>query len=277
MLLTIDAGNTNTVFALIDHTEIVEQWRISTGDQRTADEYKVWLANLMSMAGRKPSAIKGAIIASVVPQVTWPLNQLCRDFVGCVPLVVGKENVDLGIEVKLPNPAEVGADRLVNAVAANQLYGGPVVIIDFGTATTFDVVGGDGSYLGGIICPGINLSLSALHQAAAKLPRIAIAPPKSKVVTGKSTLEAMQSGIFWGYLAMIEGLTDRLKAEHGGDVKVIATGGLAPIFAGQTTAIDVVSGDLTLVGLRMIYDRNKPKSTTQEALDVLAAAESQSA
>ena len=275
MLLTIDAGNTNTVFALLDGEEIVEQWRISTGDQRTADEYRVWLANLMMMSGHDASTIKGAIIASVVPQVTWPLTQLCRAYIECSPLVIGQPDVDLGIDVRMPNPQEVGADRLVNAVAANALFGGPAVVIDFGTATNFDVVGDDGAYLGGIICPGINLSLSALHQAAAKLPRIAIEPPKTKVVTGKSTLEAMQSGIFWGYVGMIEGLTDRLKKEHGEGVKVIATGGLASIFAGQTDAIDAVSKDLTLLGLSMIHKRNVQKSDLKSALANLAAAESQ--
>lgn len=256
MLLTIDAGNTNIVFALIDNKEVIHQWRISTGDQRTADEYTVWLSHLMALNDRRVEDIEGVIIASVVPQVLWPLKQICKTYIKREPLVVGDPSVKLGIEVKLPHPEEVGADRLVNAVAANNLYGGPIIVVDFGTATTFDVVGQEGSYLGGVICPGINLSLSALHQAAAKLPRIAIAPPKSNIVTGRTTLEAMQSGIFWGYIGMIEGLAVRLKAEQKGPVKVIATGGLAPIFAGQTKAIDQVAGNLTLTGLRIIYELN---------------------
>ncbi|NVJ99273.1 MAG: type III pantothenate kinase [Alphaproteobacteria bacterium] len=257
MLLTIDAGNTNTVFALIDGESIAEQWRISTGDQRTVDEYIVWISNLMALNGRKPDAITSAIIASVVPQVVWPLTQLCKKYFGCEPLVVGSEGVELGVDVRVTNPKEVGADRLVNAVAGHALHGGPLIVVDFGTATTFDVVGGDGAYLGGVICPGINLSLQALHQAAAKLPRIAVeAPGPEKAVTGKTTLDAMQSGVFWGYVGMIEGLVSRLKAEHSADMKVLATGGLAPIFANRTTAIDEVTGDLTLQGLRLISERN---------------------
>ncbi|WP_020398884.1 type III pantothenate kinase [Kordiimonas gwangyangensis] len=256
MLLTIDAGNTNTVFALIEDKAIVEQWRISTFDQRTVDEYMVWISHLMALHGRDPKAVKGAIIASVVPQVVWPLTQLCKKYFGCEPLIVGTPGVELGVDVRVTNPAEVGADRLVNAVAGHALYGGPLVVVDFGTATTFDVVGRDGAYLGGIICPGINLSLHALHQAAAKLPRIAVSAPTSDRVTGKSTLEAMQSGIFWGYVSMIEGLVSRLKREHGEDIKVLATGGLAPVFANHTDAIGDVVGDLTLQGLRLIFERN---------------------
>ncbi|TNE65916.1 MAG: type III pantothenate kinase [Alphaproteobacteria bacterium] len=257
MLLTIDAGNTNTVFALIDGEEIVEQWRISTGDQRTVDEYMVWISHLMALHGRKSTDVTGAIIASVVPQVLWPLTQLCKKYFHAEPLVVGAPDVKLGVEVLVTNPQEVGADRLVNAVAADALYGGPIAVVDFGTATTFDIVGETGAYLGGVICPGINLSLHALHQAAAKLPRIAVAAPTSDRVTGKSTLEAMQAGIFWGYVGMIEGLTARLKKEHGDHMKVLATGGLAPIFANHTDAIDDVVGDLTLQGLRLIYERNR--------------------
>lgn len=257
MLLTIDAGNTNTVFSLIEGDEIVEHWRISTGDQRTAEEYAVWVAQLMAMHDRSVDDIDDAIIATVVPQVLWPLEQLCRRYFKCMPYVVGRPDVKLGIDVRLPNPAEVGADRLVNAVAANAIYGGPCVVVDFGTATTFDVVAEDGAYVGGIICPGINLSLRALHQAAAKLPLIAITPPKTATVTGTSTLEAMQSGVFWGYTSMIEGLVARLKKEHSGDLKVVATGGLASIFVKHCMALDAADGDLTLKGLKMIYELNK--------------------
>ncbi len=257
MLLTIDAGNTNTVFALIDGDDIAEQWRISTADQRTVEEYMVWISNLMSLHDRDISIITGAIIASVVPQVVWPLSQLCKKYFNCTPIVVGTDGVKLGVDVRVDNPEEVGADRLVNAVAADEIYGGPMAVVDFGTATTFDIVGKDGAYLGGIICPGINLSLSALNQAAAKLPRIAISAPKDTRVTGKTTLEAMQHGIFWGYVSMIEGLVRRLKLEHGQKMKVLATGGLAPIFAEHTEAIDHVSGELTLLGLKLIFDRNQ--------------------
>lgn len=257
MLLTIDAGNTNTVFALIGDDEIKEHWRLSTADQRTVEEYMVWISHLMTLHGRKPEDVEGAIIASVVPQVDRPLVQLCKKYFKCDPHMIGSPDVDLGIDVRVTNPNEVGADRLVNAVAADAKYGGPLVVVDFGTATNFDVVGGDGAYLGGLICPGINLSLSALHQAAAKLPRIAVSAPADDRVTGKSTLEAMQFGVFWGYLGMIEGLIERLKKEHSPELKVIATGGLAPIFADRTDAIDCVSDELTLEGLRLIYERNK--------------------
>lgn len=257
MLLTIDAGNTNTVFALIEGDEIKEHWRLSTADQRTVEEYMVWISHLMTLHGRSPEDVEGAIIASVVPQVDRPLTQLCQKYFKCEPYMIGGANVDLGIDVRVTNPNEVGADRLVNAVAADAQFGGPLVVVDFGTATNFDVVGEDGAYLGGLICPGINLSLSALHQAAAKLPRIAVAAPEDERITGKSTLEAMQFGVFWGYLSMIEGLIERLKKEHSSKLKVIATGGLAPIFADRTNAIDDVSQELTLQGLRLIYERNK--------------------
>lgn len=257
MLLTIDAGNTNTVFALIDGENIKEHWRLSTADQRTVEEYMVWISHLMTLHGRSPDDVQGAIIASVVPQVDRPLKELCRKYFKCDPMTIGSADVDLGIDIRITNPGEVGADRLVNAVAANTKFGGPLVVVDFGTATNFDVVGGDGAYLGGLICPGINLSLSALHQAAAKLPRIAVAAPDDERVTGKSTLEAMQFGVFWGYLGMIEGLITRLKKEHSSDLKVIATGGLASIFADRTDAIDQVSNELTLEGLRLIYERNQ--------------------
>jgi len=257
MLLTIDAGNTNTVFALMDGTEIKEQWRLSTVNQRTVDEYVVWVSHLMNLHGHSPKDVTGAIIASVVPPAIRPLIELCEKYFACSPLVIGDKAVELGVEARVTNPEEVGADRLVNTVAAHHQYGGPLIVLDFGTATTFDVVSEDGAYLGGVICPGINLSLSALHQAAAKLPRIAVSAPEHSRVTGKTTLECMQSGIFWGYVAMIEGLVTRLKTEHSPDMKVLATGGLAPIFAGWTDAIDVVCDSLTLDGLQLIYQRNQ--------------------
>ena len=256
MLLTIDAGNTNIVFALIDDQGINEYWRLSTVHQRTVEEYMVWISHLMALHGRSAEDVDGAIIASVVPPVDRPLFELCQKYFKCEPLVIGRPDVALGIDVKVTNPSEVGADRLVNAVAADTRYGGPLVVVDFGTATNFDVVGADGAYLGGLICPGINLSLSALHQAAAKLPRIAVAAPDHDRVTGKSTLEAMQFGVFWGYIGMIEGLITRLKKEHSSKLKVIATGGLASIFADRTDMIDHVNDELTLEGLREIYKRN---------------------
>lgn len=257
MLLTIDAGNTNTVFALMDGDQLIEQWRLSTDSQRTVDEYIVWISHLMQLYGQSPTDVTGAIIASVVPPAVRPLSELCIKYFKCTALVVGDKGVELGVDVRVTNPEEVGADRLVNTVAAYEQYGGLVVVLDFGTATTFDVVSDDGAYIGGIICPGINLSLTALHQAAAKLPRIAVAAPENDRVTGKTTYECMQSGIFWGYVGMIEGLVTRLKKEHGNAMKVVATGGLAPIFSNWTDAIDDVSDTLTLDGLRLIFERNK--------------------
>jgi len=257
MLLTIDAGNTNTVFALMDGHEIVAQWRLSTSGQRTVDEYVVWISHLMALENQNPKDVTGAIIASVVPAVVRPLTEMCEKYFKATPLIVGSKNVKLGVDVRVTNPDEVGADRLVNTVAAHHKYGGPLVVLDFGTATTFDLVSEDGAYLGGLICPGINLSLTALHQAAAKLPQIAISAPETDRVTGKTTLECMQSGVFWGYVSMIEGLVARLKREHSADMKVLATGGLASIFVDWTEAIDEVASGLTLEGLRLIYERNK--------------------
>ncbi|MGF1606985.1 MAG: type III pantothenate kinase [Rhodothalassiaceae bacterium] len=260
MLLAIDAGNTNTVFALFDGDTIVKQWRISTEEQRTSDEYMVWISQLMRLYDIEAGAITGAIIATVVPPTLWHLDRLCRDYFRCEPLVVGETGCELGVEVRVPNPGEVGADRLVNAVAGDRLYGAPLIIIDFGTATTFDIVGQGGAYLGGVIAPGINLSLRALHAAAAKLPRIAVAEPKTNRVTGLTTQEAMQSGVFWGYVGLIEGLVTRLKAEHSPDMRVLATGGLAGVFNNRTDRIDLVDRDLTMHGLRLIYDHNRAAS-----------------
>lgn len=259
MLLAIDQGNTNTVFALLEGETLLWKWRISTDDRRTADEYMVWISALLELASLTPDAVDGAIIATVVPQGLFNLTLLCRRYFRCEPLIVGEPNVDLGVAVKVHNPREVGADRLVNAVAAHALYGGPLIIVDFGTATTFDVTSPGGDYLGGVICPGINLSLKALHEAAAKLPRIAVEAPRSDRVTGRSTLEAMQSGVFWGYVGLIDGISMRIKAEHSSDMKVLATGGLAKIFFGRTASIDLVDHDLTITGMRLIYERNRDR------------------
>jgi len=260
MLLAIDSGNTNIVFAVfgIDGADAGKprgEWRSSTAANRTADEFGVWLLRVLELEGLKPSDITAAIIATVVPTNRHALGQLCEKYFATTPLVVGEAGVDLGIGVKLPNPGEVGADRLVNAVAAVERYGGPLICVDFGTATTFDVIDGDGDYAGGAIAPGINLSLEALHMAAAKLPRVAVERP-AKVI-GTSTVTAMQSGIFWGYVAMIEGLVRRIQEEFGAPMKVIATGGLAGMFAKATEVIEATDKDLTLRGLYSIYQRNK--------------------
>ena len=259
MLLAIDSGNTNIVFAVFDTQDdggdaIRGQWRSSSRSERTADEFGVWLATLMKDAKIAPGDISAAIIASVVPATLFTLKTLAQDYFGCEALVIGEGGIDPGLEVKVDRPDDVGADRLVNALAAHKKYGGPLIIVDFGTATTFDVIDADGSYIGGVIAPGVNLSLEALHMAAAQLPRVGIEP--TKTVTGKSTVEAMQSGIYWGYVGLIEGLVKRLKDEHGDDMKVIATGGLAGLFSDATDCIGHSDPDLILLGLLAIYRKN---------------------
>ncbi len=259
MLLAIDSGNTNIVFAVYDGDQRRGEWRASTDTERTADELGVWLAQLLTIEGLNRQDITAAIIASVVPAMVFGLKTLCRRYFHCEPLVVGDDGVYLGLSVLLDRPEEVGADRLVNAVAAHKYYKGPLIVIDFGTATTFDVVDGDGNYCGGAIAPGINLSLEALHMAAAKLPRVAIGRPKQ--VIGRATVPAMQSGIFWGYVGLIEGLIRRIKEEFGSEMLVVATGGLAPLFAEATKVIEALDADLTLRGLLEIHRRNAGLAT----------------
>lgn len=254
MLLAIDSGNTNIVFAVYDGKQVRGEWRSSTTTERTADEYGVWLTQLMTIEGLSRTDITAAIIATVVPATLFSLKTLCRKYFGCEPLVVGEPEVRLGLSVLLDRPEEVGADRLVNAVAAHKFYPGPLIVIDFGTATTFDVVDGAGNYCGGAIAPGPNLSLEALHLAAAKLPRVAIERPRQ--VIGKATVPAMQSGVFWGYVGLIEGLVARIQAEFGEPMTVVATGGLAPLFKDATKVIQHIDPDLTLRGLLEIQQRN---------------------
>ena len=255
MLLAIDVGNTNTVFAVFDGGEMRGQWRAATDAQRTADEHAVWFSQLMSREALKLDDIGDVVLSTVVPQCLSALKLLCEHYCGCTPLVVGEPEVELGIDVNVAQPGEVGADRLVNAVGAHCQYDGPLIIIDFGTATTFDAINADGSYEGGIIAPGINLSLESLHQAAAQLPRVAVSRPEK--VIAKSTVPAMQSGIYWGYIGLIEGIVQRMKDEYGGgDMKVVATGGLAPLFSDGTPAIDEIDPDLTIRGLLEIFSRN---------------------
>ena len=253
MLLAIEQGNTNTMFALHDGANWIAQWRTATDAQRTADEYAVWLHQLLSMQEMKLSAIDDCIISSVVPQSIFNLRNLARRYLKVEPLVVG-ENVELGIDIRIEKPSEAGADRLVNAIGGFLEYGGPLILIDSGTATTFDVVGADGGFEGGVISPGINLSMQALHSAAARLPRVAIARPAR--VIGRGTVEAMQSGVFWGYVALIEGLIERIRAEYGSPMRAVATGGVASLFEGVTDKIDAFDPELTLRGLLEIVRRN---------------------
>jgi type III pantothenate kinase len=259
MLLAIDAGNTNTVFALFQGETLKGSWRASTDGRRTADEYAVWLTQLMGLVGLATADVHACIISSVVPDVVFSLTSLARRYFNVVPRLVGAPGLDLGIGVaiRLDAGTDVGADRLVNAVAAKAAHEPPLIVVDFGTATTFDVIDPAGDFAGGIIAPGVNLSLEALCMAAAKLPRVAIR--RTEKVIGTGTVSAMQSGIFWGYIGLIEGLVARIRAELGAErMPVIATGGLAPLFAGSTSVIDAVDGDLTLTGLRLIHARNNP-------------------
>ena len=264
MILVVDAGNTNIVFAIHDGDEWRGIWRIRTDAQRTSDEYAVWLLALFQHRGLKPDQVHRAVIGTVVPAALYHLRRLCRDWFDVEPLIA-RSTLDWGFEIRVDNPAEVGADRLLNALAAHQRYTGPLIVIDFGTATTFDVVDADGAYIGGAIAPGINLSIEALHQAAARLPRIGIGRPQA--VIGRATVPAMQSGLYWGYIGMIEGLTTRIQAEFERPLKVLATGGLAPLFAEGTTIIEQIDPDLTLDGLRLLAERNPaptlPKDRTR--------------
>ena len=255
MLLAIDSGNTNIVFAIFgENGEKQGEWRSSTNTNRTADEFGIWLEQLIQLEGLSRNKINTAIIATVVPATLFSLKTLCRKYFSCDPIIVGDADVDLGIDVHVDKADEVGSDRLVNAVAAHERYGGPLIIVDFGTATTFDVIDEEGAYLGGVIAPGVGLSSEALHQAAAQLPRIAVERPET--VIGKSTVSAMQSGIFWGYVSLIEGIVKRIKAEMGRDIDVIATGGLAPLFTQSIDTIRLFDDDLTLHGLLAVYHRN---------------------
>jgi type III pantothenate kinase len=243
MLLAIDAGNTNIKFALFDGLEIKARWRIATDARRTGDEYAVWLLQLLALEGYKTSDIKDVIISTVVPRALHNLQ------------VAGRGPVSWGIALDVDEPQNVGADRACNATAAHAGHPGEKIVISFGTATTVDHVSASGAYRGGIIAPGINLSLDALVAAAAKLPRIAIEAPATDSVIGRTTESQMLIGIYWGYVAMIEGLIARMRAQIGGDVKVIATGGLAVLFQQHAHLFDAVDGDLTLRGLAILYAR----------------------
>ena len=263
MLLAIDAGNTNIVFAVFDGSDMRAEWRAVTETTRTADEYAVLLNPLLQLQGLSFADLDAAIIATVVPQALFDLRLFSRRYLNCEALVVGDADVDLGIEVHTDRPSAVGADRLVNAVAAHDRYKGALIVVDFGTATTFDIVDENGNYEGGVIAPGVNVSAEALHQAAAMLPRVAVG--RTQNVIGKDTVPAMQSGLFWGYVGLIEGLITRIKEEYGKPMTVIGTGGLATPFHRQTQAIDHLDPDLTIRGLIQIYERNAKKPRALKA------------
>lgn len=254
MLLAINSNNTNTSFAIWDGAELRGNWRIATDGKRTADEYVVWLDHLLTLDRLSRSGIDGVAIASVVPETNFNLLTFSRRYCGTEPLFVGEKGIALGAKALVDRPEEVGADRLCNTVGSHDRHKGPLVVVDFGTTTNFDVVDRDGNYCGGVIAPGINLSLTALHMAAAKLPSVRLS--RTERVIGKDTVSCMQSGVYWGYVGLIEGLVARIKAEFAAEMKVIGTGGLAPLFAGAIPGIDAVDPDVTLWGLRLIYLAN---------------------
>ena len=254
MLLAVDAGNTNLVFALVDGGSIKARWRIATDPRRTADQYAVWLHQLLELEGYSKSDVTAVIIGTVVPRALHNLEVLASKYFRVEPLIAGQGKAEWPLQLDVDEPHNVGADRALNAIAAHAKHEGDLIVIDFGTATTFDVVSSTGAYRGGIIAPGINLSLDALVSAAAKLPRIAIEAPATDSVIGRTTESQMIIGIYWGYVAMIEGLTERMKREIGCPAKVIATGGLATLFDKHTNAFDAIEPDLTIQGLSLLYD-----------------------
>jgi len=256
MLLTIDIGNTNITLGLYQGEELAASWRVRTIHERMPDEYGILLLDLFRHRNYQPSQVEGVAMASVVPPLTPVFQQVCRDYVGQEPLVVDA-GVRTGVRVRYDNPREVGADRVVDAAAVRALYGGPACVVDFGTATTFDAVSAEGDYLGGAIAPGIQIAAQALFERTAKLPRVELTRPPS--VIGRNTPQSIQAGMLFGYVGLVEGVVARFRAELGPEMKVIATGGLAPLIAQETEVIDVVDPWLTLYGLRLIWDLNQDK------------------
>lgn len=254
MILAVDVGNTNLVFALVEHGAIKARWRIATDPRRTADQYSVWLHQLLELEGFSRDQVDGVIIGTVVPRALHNLQVLSEKYFRKTAFVAGQGEASWPLKLDVDEPQNVGADRALNVIAAHAKYAGDLLVIDFGTATTFDMVGANGAYTGGIIAPGINLSLDALVTAAAKLPRIAIEAPATNSVIGRTTHSQMLIGIYWGYVAMIEGLVLRIKAELGRPAKVIATGGLATLFDKHMNIFDAVEPDLTIQGLSLLYD-----------------------
>lgn len=253
MILVFDVGNTNMVAGVFKQEELLTHWRIRTDVQRTSDEYGIMLDALFRYEGLNPKDIKAVMISSVVPTINMELEWCSQRFFGCKPMLI-EPGIKTGLAIKYDNPREVGADRVVNAVAAYHKYGAPLIIVDFGTATTFCVVNQAGEYLGGAIAPGIRISTDALVSRASKLPRVELSVPKSMI--GKNTIMSMQVGIMYGFVGQVEGIINRMKKEIEGPVKVIATGGLAPLIASETDTIDVIDEFLTLEGLRLIYAIN---------------------
>jgi type III pantothenate kinase len=254
MLLALDVGNTNTVIGVFDGQALVTHWRLSTRREGTRDEYGILIKGLFDFGGLGFQAVSAVIISSVVPPLQGPLEEMARQYFGVEPMVVGP-GIKTGMPILYESPREVGADRIVNAVAAFEAYGGPCIVVDFGTATTFDAISARGEYVGGVICPGIGISSEALFQHAAKLPRVDISRPK--IVIGRNTVGSMQAGLYYGYLSLVEGVVARMRAELGGKAAVVATGGLAQLLLTESTAVDHVDPLLTLTGLRILFERNQ--------------------
>jgi type III pantothenate kinase len=254
MLLAVDCGNTNTVFSIWDGARFISNWRIATSHKRTADQYYVWLTTLLKLGGIENN-IQEMVISSTVPRVVFNLRVLGDKYFGTRPLVVGRSDCKLPVSVRVDEGTAVGPDRLVNTVAGFNLFGGDLIVVDFGTATTFDVVDNDGAYIGGVIAPGVNLSLEALHKDAAALPHVDISKPQN--VIGTNTVACMQSGVFWGYVGMIREICVKIKSERNRPMKVISTGGMAPLFQQSVRLFDYFEEDLTMHGLTVIHQFNK--------------------